>query len=239
MENKISLKFTLICIAIYVIVMSASENISFGIEGLPRLIASAVIFTALFVAVKKKNVLSEIGIKPMGSLPFGKLLYFLPMLVLMTVNLWRGAVLRYAPLETALYLVSMMLIGFSEEILFRGLLFNVLLKGSARTAVIVSSLTFGFGHIVNLLDGEELLPTILQVVYAVAIGFMLSAFVLRTKNIVQGMIFHGVFNALSAFANDVGQTAAEKIIISAVISAIAVFYTFWLLKNVPAAEEQH
>ena len=46
-------------------------------------------------------------------------------------------------------------------------------KDNVKTAIIVSSITFGIVHIVNLLNGADLIPTLLQVYYAVAIGYML------------------------------------------------------------------
>ena len=61
-------------------------------------------------------------------------------------------------------------IGFLEEIIFRGFLFKMLEKDNVKTAIIVSSITFGMGHIVNLLNGADLVPTLLQVCYALAIG---------------------------------------------------------------------
>lgn len=45
-------------------------------------------------------------------------------------------------------------------------------KNNVKSAIIVSSITFGIGHIVNLLNGADLIPT----------------------------LFHGVFNTLSIFS---------------------------------------
>ena len=74
-------------------------------------------------------------------------------------------------------------------------------KSNAKTAIIVSSITFGIGHIVNLLTGADLLPTILQVCYAIAIGYMLVIILYKSKSIIPYIIFHGVFNSLSIFNN--------------------------------------
>jgi len=82
-----------------------------------------------------------------------------------------------------------------------GFLFKIMEKSNANTAIIVSSITFGIGHIVNLLNGADLLPTILQVCYAIAIGYMLVIILYKSKSIIPCIIFHGVFNSLSIFNN--------------------------------------
>lgn len=42
-------------------------------------------------------------------------------------------------------------IGFLEEIIFRGILYKSIEKDNKKLAIIISSVTFGIGHIVNLL----------------------------------------------------------------------------------------
>jgi membrane protease YdiL (CAAX protease family) len=76
-------------------------------------------------------------------------------------------------------MLTMMLVGFLEELIFRGFLFTALRKDSLKVAVIVSSVTFGMGHIVNLLNGAPLGETLLQIVYATAAGFLFTAIFLR------------------------------------------------------------
>ncbi|MDD2981400.1 MAG: hypothetical protein PHN80_15715 [Hespellia sp.] len=44
----------------------------------------------------------------------------IPMLIVATANLWHGAVMRFAPLDTVWYIIAMLCIGFIEEILCRG-----------------------------------------------------------------------------------------------------------------------
>ena len=100
-----------------------------------------------------------------------------------------------------------------------------------KTAILVSGLTFGLGHIVNLANGAELLPTLLQLVYALAIGLMLSVFMVRAKNIVPCCIFHGVFNALAAFSNEAGQTTDYQVTVCAVITVISLGYALYLWKK--------
>ena len=63
----------------------------------------------------------------------------------------------------------MLCVGFFEEVIFRGLLFQALAKENIETAVSVSSVTFGLGHILNLLNGSGmgLIANLCQIVGAV------------------------------------------------------------------------
>ena len=79
-------------------------------------------------------------------------------------------------------------------------------KNNTKNAIIVSSITFGLGHIVNLLNRAALIPTLLQVCYAATIGYMLVMVFYKSKSIISCIIFHTVFNALSIFSYSNSQT---------------------------------
>ena len=119
------------------------------------------------------------------------MLFYAPLILLLTANLWYGVGLNQPPLETVLYVLSMFCVGFLEELIFRGLLFQAMAKDGVRSAIVVSSVTFGIGHIVNLFNGSgaELLPNLLQVVYAVAIGFAFVMIYCRTKSLIKTLRF--------------------------------------------------
>ena len=102
-----------------------------------------------------------------------KFLYFFPFIVLISVNLWFGVNPSYRGMEQIFAVVSMILVGFLEEMIFRGFLFRAIEKESLKRAIAISALTFGMGHIINLLTGHASLDTIAQILYATAIGFVL------------------------------------------------------------------
>ena len=105
------------------------------------------------------------------------------------------------------------------------------MKRSTRLAILISSLTFALGHIVNLVNGAELVPTLLQLVYALAIGLMLSVFVVKTGHLLPCCLFHGVFNALAAFSKEAGQTVGYQIAVCAVISLLSMGYAAYLWRR--------
>lgn len=124
----------------------------------------------------------------------------------------------------------MFFVGFLEEIIFRGLLFNEMRKDGLPLAIIVSSLTFGIGHIINLINGSgsDLLSNILQVVYATAAGFMFVMIYLKTESLVMCILFHFLFNALSVFSVE-STNIVEDIITSGIITLVSLSYGLYLL----------
>ena len=197
----------------YVVLASTGDNVSadLGIEKivtLPILIAMSAI---LYFFVRKNGMTEKYGLcKP--QLPAAKMLYYIPLFILLTANLWYGAAMNMTPLETVLYVLSMFCVGFLEELIFRGLLFQAMAKDGVRSAIVVSSVTFGIGHIVNLFNGSgaELLPNLLQVMYAVAIGFAFVMIYCRTGSLMPCILVHSVFNGLSAFANEAVMTPQRQ-----------------------------
>ena len=158
---------------------------------------------------------------------------------MLTTNLWYGVTLNYGALESLLYVLSMLCVGFLEEIIFRGLLFNAMREGSERAAVIVSSLTFGIGHIINLVNGSgaELVPNLLQVVYATAAGFMFVMMYCKSKSLIACIAAHGIFNALSVFANEAAATLQTRVIFSILLTLITSSYAVYLALSIKEKKE--
>ena len=229
--EKSQLVFALAWIIGYVVLASTGDNISadLGIDKvvtLPILIAMSGV---LYFFVSKNGLTEKYGLcRP--QLPAAKMLYYIPLLLLLTANLWYGVALNQSPLETVLYILAMFCVGFLEELIFRGLLFQAMAKDGVKSAIIVSSVTFGIGHIVNLVNGSgaELLPNLLQVMYAVAIGFAFVMIYCRTKSLMSCIIVHSVFNGLSAISNEAAMTPQRQIISGVLLAVIAGGYALYL-----------
>jgi len=72
-------------------------------------------------------------------------------------------------------------------------------KDNLKSAIIVTSITFGIGHIINLLNGAELIPTIMQVGYSISIGYLFVIIFYKSKSIIPCIITHSIMNSLSIF----------------------------------------
>ena len=165
------------------------------------------------------------------------MLFYIPVLVLLTANLWYGVKSNAPPIETILYILSMLCVGYLEELIFRGFLFRAMAKNGIRSAIIVSSITFGIGHIINLFNGSgaELIPNLLQVVYAMAVGFMFVMIFYRTNSLIPCILTHSIFNSLSIFSNNAVTMQAE-IISCVLITLLSGAYAVYLALMVKSKE---
>ena len=229
--DKSEIWFAVAWIIGYVVLVSAGDNISedLGISKivtLPVLIAQSAI---LYFFMRKNGLRKKYGLCK-SQLPAAKMLFYIPLLVLLTANMWFGVQLNQSPLETMLYIMSMFCVGFLEEMIFRGLLFQAMAKDGVKSAIIVSSVTFGIGHIVNLINGSgaELLPNLLQVMYAVAIGFAFVMIYCKTKSLMPCILTHSIFNGLSAFSNEAAMTTQKQIVSGVLLAVIAGGYALYL-----------
>ena len=228
--QKDEIWFAVLWIVIYVVGFGNGDSLSEAI-GVPKLLTVLIglaLSIVLYGFIRKNQLFSYFGLcKGSGS---GKaLLWYLPLIVISSVNLWNGVTCNYPVGETVLYIISMCFVGFLEEVIFRGLLFRGMCKTNVTSAIIVSSLTFGVGHAVNLLLGEPVLDTLLQLVYASAIGFCYTAVFYVSGSILPCILSHAVVNSLSAFA--VEPTAEKQIWIAVVQTVLGVGYGLWLLRG--------
>lgn len=131
-----------------------------------------------------------------------KYLYFIPLILIISVNLWNGININNTPKEILFYILNMINIGFIEEIIFRGFLFKMMSKDNIKIAIVVSTITFGIGHIINLLNGANLIPTLIQVCYAISIGYLFVILFYKSESLLPCIITHSLVNALSIFNID-------------------------------------
>ncbi|MBE5856471.1 MAG: CPBP family intramembrane metalloprotease [Lachnospiraceae bacterium] len=235
--EKNEVRFAVIMIVIYVIGTSLGEYISEATGTFK--VASAIFHVAfgifLFAWIKRNGLMEKYGlVKPAYKLY--KAWFFIPLFLIGCSRLFFGLSFNYSAFGTACYLLSMFGVGFLEEILFRGFLFEGMAKNNVKAAIIVSSITFGVGHIVNLLNGQDLFETLLQIVFAVAVGFVLVTLYYKGGSIIPCMIFHAVNNSCSAFnkpemsAQFFGGAKNEMIItvVAAIVISVVYSIAMWL-----------
>ena len=235
--NKSELSFALVWIGIYVALFSFGDALStqIGFEKLVTAVFGVGLVLTCYVWLLKHGLTGKYGLCPMKGTG-ADYLFFAPLLVMLTVNLWWGVRLNQMVPESVLYVLSMLCVGFLEEVIFRGFLFKALCKDGLKQAVLISSLTFGVGHIVNLFNGAEILPTLLQVCYATAIGFLFTYIFHTSGSLWVCILFHGAFNSLSVFANEPARTLEWELLSAAFLCVVSVGYGVYLLKKFPLKE---
>jgi membrane protease YdiL (CAAX protease family) len=235
--DKSNILFAVLFIVLYCALMSLGDGLSamIGVEKLITLFVGLGLSAVLLWFLSKHGLLASYGL----CLPKARakeMLYYVPIFVMLSANLWYGFALNYSILETILYILSMLCVGFLEEVIFRGLLFEAIREGNVKAAVVVSSVTFGVGHIVNLFNGSgaDLLFNLLQLVYATAAGFMFVMIYYRTKSIVGCIAAHGIFNALSVFSNEAAATQELRVLTCIALTVITgsyAAYLAWIVKG--------
>jgi len=239
--KKNELLFAILWIVMYVVLLSLADNFSveIGVHKLVTVVVCAALTLILVMWMKRSGLYEKYGLCK-SKLEPSKLLYYIPLVLLASVNLWFGVTMNYSPVETVLYAASMLFVGFLEEVIFRGLLFKAMSKDGLKSAIIVSSVTFGIGHIVNLINGSgaDIFSNLLQVGYAIAAGFAFTMLFHRSKSLWACIITHGVLNALSVFANEGARTPGRDIFCAVMLTVISLAYAGYLTKVKTAKEKE-
>lgn len=228
--RKSPLAFALVWIGVYVVGLSLADGLSESL-GLQKIVTAPVCILMTLVLwrwIGKENLQEFFGLCPMKE-KAKAYLYYIPLVALCTTNVWWGVRMNLSVAETVLYIVSMVCVGFLEEVIFRGFLFRAMEKDGLRWAVAVSSITFGIGHIVNLLNGAEVLPTLVQIVYAVAIGFLFTILFYKGGSLWPCILTHSVVNSLSVFAPE--ENLPRLLISGVFLTVVPVLYSLWILKK--------
>lgn len=222
--------FAVIWILIYVIGFSNADALSSSM-GYPKLLTAifgAVLAYLLYGFIRKNNLKEYYGFNKINA-SNSNYIFFIPLFVISSVNFWNGVSLEVSWFEAIMFIISMCLVGFIEETLFRGLLFKGMAKSNVNSAIIVSSLTFGMGHIVNLLVGKEFFSTLMQLIYASAIGFTYTAIFYTSGSIIPCVLSHAFINSTSLIG--IEPSAEVHVITTIVLTILGFGYGIWLLKT--------
>ena len=220
---------TLACIALIVLYILVNSYCiqNFGITDYRSAFINTLFSGVLAVLMIHLKRVSYYGLTKVTDLK--SYLYFIPLLVIITVNLWGGIRINNTPSEIVFHVITMINVGFIEEIIFRGFLFQMMAKDNVKSAIIVSSVTFGIGHIVNLLNGAEFLPTVLQIGYAISIGYLFVIIFYKSKSLIPCIITHALFNSLSIFN---AESESVKYIVPIFLMVAPLTYAIYINKKV-------
>jgi len=228
--RKNEILFAILWIVVYIVGSSVFDGFP---TKLYTLIFQLVLSLVLFGWLYTQRLVAEYGLCK-SKISSKKLLYYLPLLLMVSCNLWFGVKLQYTVTESIYYVCSMLCVGFLEEMIFRGFLFKAMSKDNLKMAIIVSSVTFGIGHLINLFNGSgaEVLASVCQVGYAMAFGYLAVMLFYKSKSLIACILAHGVMNALSVFANtDIMNTFEVQIGVSLVLFVVSIVYAEYIRKS--------
>jgi membrane protease YdiL (CAAX protease family) len=233
METK-PILHAVIWIIIYIVTVNIGDALSEIITGYAAnsitgamLIALSIVLVLYLMKNKKFQVY---GMKGIAKKDFGKTLFYVPLILLALMQYTAGIDGALSITQIASACLLMIGVGFIEELVFRGFLFQgISAKTGVNRAILISGITFGIGHIVNLLRGYAYMEQMGQIVVAVGIGIALALLVAITKSIVPGILFHIVFNIGGTITK---QETSQQIYMMIAIVIISVFYVICLYRSV-------
>ena len=143
MPKKIEKHETIITIALIIIYLVSNSFClnTFGSNDYRTAIFNILLSTIIILFILFNKLVSYYKLDKITNPK--KFLYFIPLIILMSVNLWHGININNTVDEIIIHIITMIGIGFLEEIIFRGFLFQMLAKDNIKTTIIVTSLTFG------------------------------------------------------------------------------------------------
>ena len=234
--EKNELTFAIMWIVVYCVLQSVANplNKMIGVDYSASAVFCVLQTIVLLIFILKNNLRKRYGLCR-SPVPARRFIFYIPLIVLASGNLWNGVALNYTPAATVCRIVCMLCVGFLEEVIFRGLLFEAIAKDNIKSAVIISSVTFGIGHIINLFNGSgmDLVNNLCQIVFAVAVGFLLVTIFYRGGSLLPCIAVHSAINTLGTFANDANFTTEMHLLHLAVLIAVTVVYMLILTRTLP------
>lgn len=234
--EKSELTFAIVWIVVYCVLQSIANPLNklIGIDYSVSAVFCVLQTIVLLTFILKNKLQKRYGLCKSLTQAW-RFLFYVPLIVLASGNLWNGVALNYSPAAMVCRIVCMLCVGFLEEVIFRGFLFVAIAKDNVKSAIVISSVTFGIGHIINLFNGSgmNLVNNVCQIVFAIAVGFLLVTLFYRGGSLLPCIIVHSAINTLGTFENDANFTVETSLIHIAILIVITVAYTLILTRTLP------
>ena len=233
--KKSEITFAILWIAAYVVLSSMADQLSEGL-GIVKSITAVlhiIMSLILFFWIRKNDLSIKYGLC-WPRIPAKRFLYYLPLIIIASTAFWSGIKLQLGFPDALMFIISMCCVGFLEEVILRGLLFRAMEKDNLRTAVMVSALTFGLGHIVNLFNGsgKDLTSNINQIIFAVMVGFVLVLIFYYGKSLIPCILFHSANNALKVFSAEGVMNPQTELMLNIVLIIVVLGgYALYLVRT--------
>lgn len=164
------------------------ETVSHGISWN---LAMAIAVLAAATAAMRWRDLKFVAPKPVGSL---RVLWFPALYLLLFAAM--PAVLGLPPAEVLLFVAAnTILVGISEEWMFRGVLFQGLRSRLPMwPSILLTSALFGSVHVLNVIVTGHFGEAVVQAVAAFMSGFVMIALLVRTGSIWVPIVYHALWD---------------------------------------------
>lgn len=227
--QKKSIIATLIYIAIMGLGMFIMYHI-FGISYSDPNISDVLIFVELvltaFVLFVNYKYFDNSGFSALDKanfkyfMPFGILIIII-FITFCTTAAWQNADISILILTLA----TCILVGVSEEVMFRGIVLHSFLKITTKAkAVMISAILFSLLHSVNVLGGLDFGSMLLQLFSTFVFGIVFACICVKIKNIIPLIIYHALWDFVligsATTGSDIGLLTSIGVIMNIVLAII-------------------
>lgn len=155
-------------------------------------------------------------------------LYYIPLLIIAIVQpIMGGLNTELSVSDILIILIFSMLVGYTEETIFRGVIRERLLFKGPVFYIVFSSIFFGILHMANAFNGTGMIHILLQVINALLIGFILALLIETSGNIIPLIAFHFLFDALAQLTSN--SIMDKEILVVSILNMIYLVYGIYLV----------
>ena len=160
-----------------------------------------------FVAINKKSIV-----------------VYSPLIFVLCIILFSTKGLNFDSFSDLLlmFIMQMCIVAFIEETVFRGILLRMLLPKGPFTAIWITSILFAVTHALQLIGGQSIEDTIIQIIYALLVGLVLALLIIDGQSIILTILFHGLNN----FFNFMGNTESSMFTTYLIIIVLFIYMLF-------------
>lgn len=163
-----------------------------------KLIRKSLQALVIILIIIKLKYWNNIGITTKASKKH--LLLLLPIILISLIPLSSG--IRINTIDTMfILLIISLLTGIIEELLFRGIIFSALQERGKMCTIIVSSVLFGLSHLLNLINGADILETIIQIIFAFGLGLVFAVVRYRKGSLISLILVHALWDFIMDISN--------------------------------------
>lgn len=193
--------------------------------------SAAALILAVFT--NKKNNWNYYGFNPISKMEQKNKRLFIPLFIIALLPLIVGFSADLKLGDIIYIIVFMAIVAFAEETMFRGVILRILQKKSNMHAILGSCLLFSIPHLMNTLNGKDLVQTIIQIMFAFVIGLISAMLVIKTDNIIPLIVYHFLNNTVSSITRSIANASFELYLTAAIflIGVIYMVYLYGLIKH--------
>lgn len=241
---------SLVIMVIWLLIVLGGELLQAGAGSLDALVTQRIVISLILAPLFLVGVIAwfkwlwaEMGLKapqPLGSLWLGA-----PAALFILAFVGIGVAGGLPPTQVVFFvLINTLLVGVSEELMFRGIMFwTALPRFNIWSAIWITSLLFGGVHTLNALMTGDTIAGVGQAMQATLFGVWITAIRLRTRSILPAMLIHGLWDfsiflmsasvaATAAASTNIEPGVAQKLIAPVLLELPLFLYGLWLLRGI-------